>query len=128
VDALVAAIEGDGLDLLVGAGEEFFGALDAHALEFVTGSTAKMLEEGLVEAAAGHGGNSNEVLDADGFVAVFPDVAEAAGDALVLNGKDVAAFADDDAGGGHADGLGRRFAAVHEVVEQFSTAKTEDFQ
>src|SRR5580704_16081367 len=88
VDALITAVVRDGFDLLAGLGEEFFGAFDAHALEFLAGGAAEVFQKSLVKAAPGHGGDGDEVLDADGFVAMFPDMAQAPGNALVLDGED----------------------------------------
>jgi hypothetical protein len=52
VDALVAAVERDGLNLLVGLGEKFFGAFDADALKFLTGRAAEVFEKRFVQTAA----------------------------------------------------------------------------
>src|ERR1700722_15909054 len=61
-------------------------------------------------------------------MAVFPNIGQAFGDTLVLNGEDVAAFADDNTGGLDAYGFGGRFFAGHKPVQQGRPAVAEDGQ
>ena len=86
VDALVAGFVGDRFNFLCGLRQEFLRTVNANALQFVAGSAAEVFDKGLVHTAPGHAGDSDDVFDANGFVAVFPEIAQAACDALVLNG------------------------------------------
>src|SRR5664280_715329 len=128
VRALVTAQAGEDFEFMVGFGQESFGAVDAHALEFLSRGPADIFYKSLVQPASGHGGDADEVFDADGLAGVFPNEAEAVGDAFVPDGQQVAALACDDSSGRHTDGLERRFAAVHEVSQERRAGVAESFK
>jgi hypothetical protein len=92
IGALVTAHAGEDFKFMVGIGKEAFGAFDAHALGFLARGAAHVFEEGLVQPPVGHGGDPDEILDADGLADVLPDKPEAVGNAFVLDRKEVAAI------------------------------------
>ena len=61
-------------------------------------------------------------------MAVLPDVAQAAGHALVRDGQNVAALAGNDSHGRNADGMGGRRFAVHQIIQQFRAAIAQRLQ
>jgi hypothetical protein len=59
VDALVAAHPSQGSNFVAGFREQFFGAFDANALQFLPGRAPDVFQKCLVHSASGHGGNDN---------------------------------------------------------------------
>ena len=128
IGALVAAHVGEDFEFVIGISKEAFRALDANALQFLPGRAADVIEEGFVQSAAGHGGDADQIFDADRLAGVFPNKTEAIGDAFVFDGEEVAALAGDNAHGRDADGFFRGGFAVHQIFEHHSASVTEHFE
>ena len=111
----------------VGAGEEFFDAANANALDFVVRGALQMLLEAAFQLAAGDPGGADDIADADGVAGILSDEAHGPGDYIVVDGDDVGGLADDDLDGVDECFGGRLAAAFHEVVQQAGGHATDAF-
>ncbi len=104
---------------MTGFVEHFFGALDADPVYFLAWRAPNVLGESLVKAAHGHGSDSSEIIHGQGFVAMAPDMAQAAGDSRVGNHQRITAFAHDEFQRRDAHRFGSYGPAPHELIQDF---------
>ena len=81
-----------------------------------------------LEPAPRHRRDAHQILHADRFVAVVPDVTQAPGHARVLHRQQIAALAHDQLGGGNPNRLFGSRLAAHQPVQQLGPAVAELFQ
>ena len=113
-----ADVGGDFREGQFGAGEEFFDAANADALDFVVWGALEMLLEASFQLAAGDTGGPDDITDADGVAGILSDEAHGPGDYVVVDGDDVGGLANNDLDRIDERFGGRLAAALHEVVEQ----------